>query len=80
MRRSGRRHAVAVIRERVGEGDIPQRDGIESQRLQFAQWFDAQHTVGAPTKLKSVEVWKLKPTNQGFFEARKNRLWEPKTE
>lgn len=37
-------------------------------------------TVGAPTKLKSIEVWKLKPTNQGFIEARKNHIWEPKTE
>ena len=37
-------------------------------------------TVGAPTKLKSIEIWRLKPTNQGFFEARKNRVWEPKTE
>lgn len=36
--------------------------------------------VGAPTQLKSIEVWKLKPANQGFFEARKNRVWEPQTE
>jgi len=36
-------------------------------------------TVGAPTTLKKVEIWKLKPTNQGFLEARKNRVWEPNT-
>jgi sucrose-6-phosphate hydrolase SacC (GH32 family) len=36
-------------------------------------------TVGAPTTLKKVEIWKLKPTNQGFLEARKNRVWEPVT-
>ena len=37
-------------------------------------------TVGAPTTLKKVEIWKLKPTNQGFLEARKNRIWEPNTQ
>ena len=36
-------------------------------------------TVGAPTTLKKVEIWKLRPTNQGFCEAQKNRIWEPKT-
>lgn len=39
----------------------------------------AAFTVGAPTTLKKVEIWKLKPTNQGFLEAQKNRIWEPKT-
>ena len=34
-------------------------------------------TVGAPTVLKKVETWKLHPTNQGFRDAQKNRLWEP---
>jgi beta-fructofuranosidase len=36
-------------------------------------------TVGAPTKLKQVEIWKLKPTNQGFREAQTNPVWEPDT-
>ena len=36
-------------------------------------------TVGAPTILKRVEIWKLRPTNQGFREARKNRIWQPDT-
>lgn len=36
-------------------------------------------SVGAPLKLQQVEIWKLKPTNQGFREARKNRNWEPVT-
>ena len=36
-------------------------------------------TIGAPTRLKKVETWKLRPTNQGFREAQKNRLWEPST-
>jgi sucrose-6-phosphate hydrolase SacC (GH32 family) len=35
-------------------------------------------TIGAPTTLKKVEVWRLRPTNQGFLEARTNRVWEPR--
>jgi len=34
-------------------------------------------TVGAPTTIKSLDIWKLKPTNQGFLEARENRIWDP---
>ncbi len=34
----------------------------------------------APTTFRSVEIWKLKPTNQGFFEARENRIWQPDTQ
>jgi beta-fructofuranosidase len=34
-------------------------------------------TVGASTTLKKVEIWKLKPTNQGFREAQKSRVWVP---
>jgi len=37
-------------------------------------------TVGAPTTFKKVEVWRVEPTNQGFFEARKKRVWEPRME
>ena len=36
-------------------------------------------TVGAPTTIKKLEMWKLKPTNQGFLEAQKHRIWEPAT-
>ena len=36
-------------------------------------------TSGAPTTVGKVEIWKLKPTNQGFLEAQKNRVWEPNT-
>ena len=36
-------------------------------------------TVGAPTTLKKVELWKLQPTNQGFLEAQKNPIWTPET-
>ncbi|MFO0925853.1 MAG: LamG-like jellyroll fold domain-containing protein [Gemmataceae bacterium] len=36
-------------------------------------------TVGAPTTFKTVELWKLKATNQGFLAAQKSRVWEPAT-
>jgi predicted amidohydrolase/sucrose-6-phosphate hydrolase SacC (GH32 family) len=36
-------------------------------------------SVGAPTRLKKVETWQLKPTNQGFREAQQHRRWEPNT-
>jgi beta-fructofuranosidase len=38
------------------------------------------YSFGDPTKIKSLEIWKLKPTNQGFREAQKNRIWEPDTQ
>jgi sucrose-6-phosphate hydrolase SacC (GH32 family) len=34
-------------------------------------------TVGAPTTIRSFDIWKLKSTNQGFLEAQDNRIWEP---
>lgn len=37
-------------------------------------------TLGAPTTLKTLDVWKIQPTNQGFLDARVNRVWEPRTE
>ena len=30
-----------------------------------------------PVRIKKLEIWKLKPTNQGFFEAKDNRIWAP---
>lgn len=38
------------------------------------------YSVGAPTTIEKLEIWKLKPTNQGFWKARENHLWEPATE
>ena len=43
---------------------------------QAANGFDA-YTWGAPTTIKTIEIWDLKPTNQGYVKARKNRIWEP---
>jgi len=37
-------------------------------------------TVGAPTTIKKVKMWRITPTNQGFRQAQQNRLWEPQTE
>ena len=36
-------------------------------------------SVGAPTTLRKVEVWKLQPANQGFREAMRSRIWAPQT-
>ena len=38
----------------------------------------AGFTTGATTRLKSVNVWKLKPTNQGYLNARETKVWEPR--
>ena len=35
------------------------------------------YTYGVSTILKAVKIWKIRPTNQGYFEAIKNRIWEP---
>lgn len=36
-------------------------------------------SVGAPTTIKQLELWQLRPTNQGFREAQTNRIWQPRT-
>lgn len=46
---------------------------------QEASGLDA-YTWGAPTTFRKIEIWKLKPTHQGFLKAQKNRIWEPRTE
>ena len=37
------------------------------------------YIFGGPTTIRKVEIWRLKPTNQGFLEARQTRIWEPET-
>ncbi len=37
-------------------------------------------SLEASTTIRSIEMWKLRPTNAGFFEAQKNPIWEPDTE
>ncbi len=34
-------------------------------------------SVGEKTAIKKIEIWKLKPTNQGFFDAQINPIWHP---
>ena len=46
---------------------------------QDASGFDA-YSFAKPTTIKKVEIWKIKPTNQGYLEARENRIWEIDTE
>ena len=35
-------------------------------------------TVGEPTTIKMLEIWRVKPTNQGFYDAQNSRIWKPK--
>jgi len=37
-------------------------------------------TIGEPTTIKKVEIWKIEPTNAGFLAAQTDRVWEPQTE
>ena len=30
-----------------------------------------------PMQIKKIVIWKLKATNEGFFEARENKIWTP---
>jgi hypothetical protein len=34
------------------------------------------YTFHSPTRFRKVEIWRLEPTNQGFFKARENRIWQ----
>ncbi|MHC4425902.1 MAG: glycoside hydrolase family 32 protein [Planctomycetota bacterium] len=34
-------------------------------------------TFGASTVIKKVEIWKLKPTNEGLLKARESGIWQP---
>ena len=34
------------------------------------------YSFHAPTVFRSVKIWRMKATNQGFLEARANRIWE----
>lgn len=46
---------------------------------QSANGFDA-YTWDDPTTTKNVEIWRVKPMNEGFLEAQKSRIWESDTE
>ena len=34
------------------------------------------YSFAAATTFRSVEIWRIRPTNAGFYEARDNRIWE----
>lgn len=38
------------------------------------------YTYGNGTTIKEMKIWKIKPTNQGYFDAKQNRIWEVDTE
>jgi len=35
------------------------------------------YSFGGATTIESVEIWKMRPTNQGYFAAQDDRIWEP---
>ena len=35
------------------------------------------YTYGTATTFEKIQIWKLKPTNEGYHVARKNRIWQP---
>jgi len=37
-------------------------------------------SIGAPTTIRSLDIWKIRPTNQGYLEAKENRVWAPAEE
>jgi beta-fructofuranosidase len=37
------------------------------------------YTYGEKTTFKEIKIWKIKPTNEGYFKAKENRIWETDT-
>jgi len=37
------------------------------------------YTYGGPTTIREITMWKMQATNQGYYRAKENRIWEPKT-
>ena len=54
--------------------------GYRSGGNQLRGYIFGSSDKAAPTTFRTVEIWKLKPTNQGFFEARESRIWQPDTQ
>jgi len=53
------------------------RKGTALQAYVFPGIFQGEHNQ---TAIRRLDIWKLKSTNQGFFEARESRIWAPDTE
>ena len=76
----GARWTGIYIDKHVVEVFANDRQAVLSNHYDYQNKTDLRAwTVGAATRLKTLEVWWLEPTNQGFFEAQKSRIWEPKT-
>ena len=60
---------------------VNDRQAVVAAHLDYVgkQGLDAV-TFGTATTIKKLEIWKIKPTNQGFREAQTNRVWEPDTQ
>ena len=67
---NGVQAALTVFMEYKGGKEL--RGYTFGQSLANLDWF------GAIT-IKQITIWKLKPTNQGFLSAMKNRNWQPET-
>lgn len=54
------------------------RQALLAAHLEYVgrQHFDAG-SFGAPTKIKQIDVWQISPTNEGYLDAQRNRVWEP---
>ena len=59
---------------------------VSGRQAMVAAHFDWQsnrgidaYTYGTTTTFKKFEVWPLRSANQGYVEARENRVWEPDT-
>ena len=53
---------------------------MERRGLQLRGYLFGRADRGvAPLPLLSLQVWRMRPTNHGFFEARAHRIWEPDT-
>ena len=67
---NGVQAALTVFMDYKGGKEL--RGYTFGQSLANLDWF------GAIT-IKQITIWKLKPTNQGFLSAMKNRNWQPET-
>lgn len=57
---------------------VNDRQAMVASYADYRGKFDLEaFTVRTPITIKSLEIWKLKPTNEGFLEAQKKHVWEP---
>ena len=94
--RVGATEAPFAVADLPGQSDVDLRIFVDKYLVEVfvndrqavvaahMEWHDADglyaYTFGTPTTIKSVEIWRLKPTNRGFFQAQEDRVWEPNIE